>query len=155
MNINIPIEEQKINAIRWLNALLSGDYKQDQGRLGNSENGFCCWGVGCIVTNISFEPDTTWDKTLYEYIGFNTMLGTVHPKISNYGSLDSFNDDLKLSFKEIAAYLIKYSNSNFSPEISVHIDEYYENNEEVQELIKNLITKYAIDEVFEEEELCG
>ena len=152
MEINIPIEEQKINVIKWLDALLSGKYKQTINRLGSFERGYCCWGLGCDIINIPFDPEEGWNYLLYEYIGFNNKYGLIEPNVNSIDNkgLDYLNDYLKLNFKEIAAYLIEYSNYNFSPEISVHIDEYYKNKEEVKNLIKELKANYII----KEEEIC-
>jgi len=164
MKINIPIEEQKKNAITWLDGLLSGSYKQTSEILGTAEQGFCCWGLGCYLINVPYIPNEGWNDNLYEYIGFNSKVGDIYPAIlkndeysSDYeweeSNLAQLNDDFYMTFPEIAAYLIEYSNSNFSPEVSVHIDEYYKDNKNVKNILEDSFTKkYQVS--FEEVEIC-
>lgn len=45
---------------RWINALLSGDYKQGQGLLRDARNGHCCLGVLCDV--LKDEVGGTWEQ---------------------------------------------------------------------------------------------
>jgi hypothetical protein len=55
----------------WLEALRSGDYKQGAGKLREQDNGFCCLGVLCDITD-----NTKWKRSEFgEYL---------------YGSADSY-----------------------------------------------------------------
>lgn len=158
MKINIPIEEQKINVIKWLDGLLTGSYRQGFEALGSLKYGFCCWGLGCHLMGIPFLPDLDWDDTLYEYIGFNSQKGDINPPIIckdshiQNNNLAELNDNFKMSFPEIASYLIKYSNYNFLPEISIHIDQYYENNQLVKDILKIIFSQKYL--VLEEGVIC-
>lgn len=58
---------------KWLNALRSGDYKQEQGKL-RSDEGFCCLGVLCDLyiqeNELKWEEDIKliYDDELKEYV---------------------------------------------------------------------------------------
>lgn len=51
-------------AIAWLEALKSGKYKQGKGKLGNDEMGYCCWGLGCKLAKIDYDPTDGWNGRL-------------------------------------------------------------------------------------------
>lgn len=121
--------EQITNAIKWLEALKSGKYKQGISRLGDKEQGFCCWGLGCYIVGVEYDPYDTWEFTLGEKIGFLNHIGAIKPHyLSDTGrfySLAPMNDELKLSFDKIADYLIEHAKTNFIPEVAEAIQKHF------------------------------
>ena len=78
-------------ATLWINALLSGDYKQVKGKL-HSESGFCCLGVLCDL----FKKETNkgrWKMGEEEhaqfYIGEEIATGVLPEAVVDWAGLDS------------------------------------------------------------------
>lgn len=126
-------QEQIDNAIKWLEALLSGNYKQAPDQLGNEEEGFCCWGLGCFIVKKDYTSDQGWDNELYQYLGFNDRDGLISPRLIidksegyTYGDLAGANDSGNVSFEQIAKYLIENPN-NFLPHVAKAITKHFAN----------------------------
>lgn len=100
----LPIEFKE----KWVAALRSGEYKQ--GRMGlysESENSFCCLGIGCIISGL--EKNKLIGKP---YVSGRLAGGLVPTAIVGYGSQNSLvrtlaemNDLHNKSFSEIADYI--------------------------------------------------
>ena len=104
----------------WLEALRSGRYKQDRGKL-RTENGFCCLGVLCDVID-----SNSWDWFELPDGGKSYIHGndTSYVTSMKYGNcelyqieLSNMNDRGK-SFSEIADYIEKNVTSESSPDAS-------------------------------------
>jgi hypothetical protein len=102
----------------WVDALLSGNYKQTQKHLRDS-NGFCCLGVACDV----YDP-TKWVQytPYYAYmIDDFEKVASLPTEIRNYlkidldfqGELIEMNDS-GASFAEIAQVITKQFENNES-----------------------------------------
>lgn len=109
---------------KWLEALESGNYKQGKGYL-KDKDGYCCLGVLCEVMGLEASPGD--EKQTYFKFGDSVNAayvplaavplaglrssagglkwGIVPHGTWKYGSLTGLNDEAKLSFAEIAAYI--------------------------------------------------
>lgn len=117
--------KQKENTVKWIEALLSGKYKQTKSLLGDESQGFCCWGLGCFIVDKGYDPEDSWDDKLFEYLGFNNKEGHIVPHIKSKALLALLNDQLELSFEEIGKYLIKYAKNNFRPPVAKAIKKHF------------------------------
>lgn len=132
--MEISVKIQSDNAIKWLEALLSGEYLQGKGVLGNEEMGYCCWGVGCKILDLQFDEIEEWNDTLYLNIGFlsGEKLGGIDPVVDyegvTYDDLASLNDEACFSFEKIADYLIQNCKTNFIPGVAKAITKHFKNN---------------------------
>jgi len=120
-------KEQIENAIKWIEALLSGEYKRGKGALGNKTIGFCCWGLGCYVVGKTYDPIDIWDDGFYKWVGFNNMKGYIAPQFYGRDKLARVNDFTNAGFKRIGKYLIKHSATNFEPHVSEGIQKHFKN----------------------------
>lgn len=57
----------------WSDALLSGEYAQGRYRLFNEEeNGYCCWGVLCELSEIPFQREASFPSSpVYDWLGWD------------------------------------------------------------------------------------
>lgn len=120
--------EYKIkNAINWIEALLSGKYKQGRRILGDEKGGYCCWGVGCKVAKVDFDPLDIWNDDLYEAIGFiklGSSYGELYTELDNNTCLSEAND-IGVPFKDIANHLVLHADEQFEPEVAVAVKEHF------------------------------
>jgi len=94
---------------KWVEALESGDYKQDTGCL-RSSSGYCCLGVLCDLH--SKETGVEWDNGVYlnkmsdlpEQVRQWADLDYANPRIGEYSAF-YLNDTKRKSFREIAALI--------------------------------------------------
>jgi hypothetical protein len=114
----------KNKAMKLVNALRSGRYKQGRFRLANDKNEFCCLGVACDISNTSLkwekDLDGIWavggsthslpDAIIQEY-GFYSSVGELRNGRRqftvngiSYKSLSGANDH-GVSFEDIADYI--------------------------------------------------
>lgn len=126
----IQLQKKIGNAIKWLEALVSGQYKQGYRVLGNKEKGFCCWGLGCHIVGKKFSANSGWDNELMHKIGFKAN-GSLQEIVKtegghHYVDLWSLNDAAKWSFEQIGKYLIEHPN-NFEREVELAIREHFKN----------------------------
>jgi hypothetical protein len=76
---------------KWIAALRSGEFKQQQGKMGNLNEGFCCLGLYCYVNNIRNSDEYELD----EYNADNSSNNTQGEKNdSSDKSLAYYNDGL-------------------------------------------------------------
>lgn len=117
---------QSENAIKWLEALLS-DYKQNKdGKLGDLQQGFCCWGLGCHITRLKYEPEDTWDYAFAKKVGYLNEEGDLlGGPFFNMDTLAELNDGTNAGFKRIAKYLIKNADKSFKPKVAKAIQEHF------------------------------
>ena len=105
------IDQEKARNLRtWLEALRSGEYRQNiDGILGNHEGGFCCLGVACKVLDLEFDWNAQILPELPDYIGLYDEEGNVKDGSIIFGdtglvysSLIEANDSGNVDFDEIA-----------------------------------------------------
>ena len=127
MSLDISKRKQSTNAVKWINALLSGNYKQGKHKLGDEQMGFCCWGLGCHIVKMNYEPNSGWDNSFAEYVGFSESDGILGDNLYFYklNSLPAINDDTKAGFKRIGKMLIDTADKNFAPHVARAIKKYY------------------------------
>ena len=119
---------QTENAIKWIEALLSGKYKQGKDHLGNEEIGFCCWGLGCFITGKKYKHSNGWNSYFYKHIGFNDKNGEIIPSLYGYNNLAMVNDHTPAGFKRIGKYLIKHAKTNFNEIVAEGITKHFNGN---------------------------
>ena len=104
---------------KWLEALESGEYKQSQYILRDSNNEYCCLGVMCEIAGLPFDDGcyahSGWKDSqylpgdFYDKIGLRSSNGQFRDLARHYNtgfsSLTEMNDTLKATFKDIAAYI--------------------------------------------------
>ena len=113
------------NAINWIEALLSGEYPQGAGVLGNAEIGYCCWGLGCFIVGKKYEPKDGWDSELYKYIGFKDTDAQLISHLKGAFSLSLANDDAGVSFEDIARHLVVHADEQFEPEVAAALKDHF------------------------------
>jgi hypothetical protein len=106
------------NAKLWVAALRSGKYPQGRNCLSDGIN-LCCLGVACEVaiengTPVTKKPSPTGQYVFYDgsigilpdsvrdWLGLTTRSGQYLAKDGKYADLTVGNDDLRLTFSEIA-----------------------------------------------------
>lgn len=105
----------------WVEALVSGEYKQAKGLL-RRESGYCCLGVLCDIYEkqtkkkkwvkkriwgYHFGPlNTALPKFVVKWAGLSSCNPMVKDGRGSHGSLASFND-MGRSFNQIAKYIEK------------------------------------------------
>lgn len=97
-------EEIQANREKWLRALETTTEKQGRGRLGTSERGFCCLGLGCVALGLEYNSNQTSSGALRSAVGLRTIDG----KPSNNSGLVALiyvNDNLREDFPTIAKRL--------------------------------------------------
>jgi hypothetical protein len=113
----------KDKAMKLVNALRSGRYKQGHERLVNEKDEFCCLGVACDISNTSLEWEEDLDGTrtiggetaflpdaIRQEYGFHSNTGTPRDDRQliingeSYRSLSAANDR-GVSFKDLADYI--------------------------------------------------
>lgn len=103
----------------WVNALRSGRYPQEAGRLQNL--GYCCLGVACEVArqhNVEVKLDKEgriWGITLADQPAVMQWLSIRDPKgLTDSGTLISLNDQYNKPFDEIADFIEAKADELFS-----------------------------------------
>lgn len=89
----------KQHAMKWVNALRSGDYKQGKCFLHNfNKNTYCCLGVlDAIFPKMNLKGESRYILKNYSIIRLNTSIG-----VFGETSLAALNDNLDFTFDEIA-----------------------------------------------------
>jgi len=132
------VAEQTENAIKWLDALFSGIYRQGQSVLEDKSGAFCCWGVGCRLMGIEYRVGvTSWDNQFHKLIGFNDYHGQISPAyqarefgntrngLSKSANLADINDSGLGNFEQIATYLVVHAKTNFRRGVAKNIQSHY------------------------------
>jgi hypothetical protein len=95
---------------KWLEALESGEYKQQTDNVLRNLSGFCCLGVANEVCELG-ESDRGYLIHTYSYIGLRDEEGTFELPVEDRStyigrrSLTTMNDSGMFTFKEIAKYI--------------------------------------------------
>ncbi len=120
-------QEQSANATKWLEALLSGKYKQNTNARLKIGDTYCCWGVGCELMNIHIqEGESAWNNDLGDKIGWSSgQHPDISPKVEGVNYLWSLNDGLKWPFERIAKWLIEHAETNFIPDVAQAIKTHF------------------------------
>lgn len=119
MKLTEEQKQQSKQAVKWIKALLSGKYKQGKEILGNAETGFCCWGLGCYITNKPYNPQGAWDFAFAETVGFKSREGQLKGTLLyEKDNLATVNDETSAGFKRIGKFLVKHADENFAPYIA-------------------------------------
>ena len=127
----MTISYKATNAINWITALLSGDYKQGKHRLGSLEKGFCCWGLGCylILSENDWGKLDAWNTDLGEHFGFRDINGILKNPVNMVNKrlyyLSEVNDCGKFDFNFIGKHLIKHAIDEFEIGVGELIQEHF------------------------------
>ena len=119
MVAELTAEEKAKNVVKWANALWSEKYKQGAGRLGD-EDGYCCLGVGCMVTKTPFRSDQGCSIGFQKRAGLMDTIGTLQNRVS----LIQLNDERGYSFPKIADHIWKNKAELFVPEVAKALNQY-------------------------------
>jgi hypothetical protein len=142
----IQLERKIGNAIKWLEALVSGKYKQRTSLLGSKKEGFCCWGLACYVSGHRYIPTDGWSNDLYFKIGFKNngqLVSKVRLMPERVVTLWELNDTLRWTFDEIGRYLISHP-ENFEPDVAKAIIAHFKNyNYPITRSVKNAEKTYS------------
>ena len=122
-------EDKVANAIKWIDGLLVTTVKQGDGQLGNSEIGFCCLGYGCHVLDVDYQANEDYSNPFAVEVGLKKDNARFAPPESigdsAYYSLADLNDSGKLSFNQIAKFMINRDFSMFEDEVSDKLVKHY------------------------------
>jgi hypothetical protein len=117
----------------WIEALLSGEFKQTKEQLYCSqEDAYCCLGVACEISEDVNrdvdDPEKYWYESEYETTqlpyAFRWVIGlaseTGSPRSignlqTNFDSLVRLNDEEDYTFGDIANHLLKFPEVYFEP----------------------------------------
>ena len=104
----------------WIKALTSGKYKKEVGRLhSNEKNTYCCLGVLCDLhskrangrkwsnSSTYYNSKSFLPKVVQKWAGLDTNDCTIETE-DDFTSLVEANDDLRLTFPQIARLIKKY-----------------------------------------------
>jgi hypothetical protein len=95
-------------AKKWVAALRSGEYKQGQGNLRNSDNTFCCLGVLCDLAQkegILPEPEIREYAEYYKYEGAAYY---TPPKVQEWAGLATVNGNLRRESEDVSYPQIEF-----------------------------------------------
>lgn len=103
---------KKAHAMKWINALRSGDFKQGfAGKLKDDNGGYCCLGVLCeIFPEMNLAGDSLSELENGTEIGLSSIgelpsiNGHDYPSLAelNDGTISQYSLDGRYSFDEIA-----------------------------------------------------
>lgn len=111
------------NAIKWIDTLVENKYKQGKGQLGDDASGYCCLGVGCVVTNTEFLHHDMTSEEFTEKVGLCGTRG--EPNGKPLWSLTWYNDSKEYTFPQIADILIQHPDEYFIDKVARGIKEHY------------------------------
>lgn len=102
---------KKAHAIKWINALRSGKYKQgDAGSLRDNNDGYCCLGVlDEIFPKLNLSLGSTKILDNYNVIGLTDSSGKLCEYNGNIICLSSLNDG-----KSSACYVVCRTTERFT-----------------------------------------
>ena len=122
-------KEQVENAVKWIDGLpsLPQAPKGQRGELGNMEDGFCCLGAGCYLTDTPYDPTGLVSESFAERVGLSSNNGDLQ-SFSFYGwdTLGEVNDYTNAGFKRISHLLRNKPEWMFTPKVAKGIREHYE-----------------------------
>lgn len=112
-------------ALKWVEALRSGEYVQGEGELRSSNNSFCCLGVLCNlhaqkhkkIARLETDPqkylgqDTVLPNQVRDWAGLGSSNGLfeygLFKEDNDVNSLIELNDQECLDFNKIASFIEK------------------------------------------------
>ena len=118
---------QGASAILWIEKLLTAKadgIKQGQGKLGNSEDGFCCLGYGCEISKIDYSHKDGDSLAFRKKVGILNAEGRTANHNINF-MLVSLNDKKRWGFARIANRLKKYPHLYFTTKVAKSIKEHF------------------------------
>jgi hypothetical protein len=123
-------QEKANNAVKWIDELSTTDEKQGHGSLGDAETGYCCLGLGCKITGVSFESYGADSSEFSEKIGMRSDSGGFSPPIivdnGDYAySLIDLNDDCEEPFSDISKNILTRLDSLFYDNVAKLIKKHY------------------------------
>ena len=129
--MNYTTEQQVKNAIKWVEALRSGEYKQapfgNRAKLGNEEDGYCCLGVGCVVLELKHSPLDEHSSRLKDAVGLRYVEGNLlYSSYYRAASLGMINDMTHAGFKRIGTLLKTHPEWVFKMEVAKKLKEHYQ-----------------------------
>jgi hypothetical protein len=125
MNLENGMTTQSENAILWIEKLLTAEedgIKQGKKILGSQEEGFCCLGYGCFVTNTEYKPHMPLSDYFQGVVGLKDECGK--PSDGQYSCV-VMNDGKSFTFPQIAEQLRDNASSYFTPSVSRSIKEHF------------------------------
>lgn len=126
---NITTEQRIVNAIIWIEALKSGEYRKGIGALGIENEGewsYCCLGVGCKALNID-EIYTRGFSYKFAYeVGLTTEVGYFD---FSRNCLTSCNDDTYIDdtdFTNMVRVILDNIDELFIDSVAEGLKKYYD-----------------------------
>lgn len=124
-------QEVTKNAITWIDTLFKTDKPQAHKRMGDTQSGFCCLGLGCWRLGIAYYSDDISSRKFSRAVGLDNSLGapTIYhdESVGSIKSLVSLNDEAQYNFSQIARRLVNHPDWYFKPNIAEGIKKHYEN----------------------------
>lgn len=130
------VNEQVENAIKWIDGLKTTKVKQTTGNLGNSREGYCCLGYGCMKLKIDYESAEGDNEEFKNAIGLKKVDGhfksseQLNKKLDLWEdiniSLIDLNDDYNFSFRKISTVIKNHLDSLFIKDVANQLKIYYE-----------------------------
>ena len=123
-------KDKVANAIKWIDGLLVTRYRQTEGQLGDKETGFCCLGYGCHVLEVDYNADDDFSNSFAIEVGLKKESARFEPLevVGGYdycSTLADLNDSAKLSFNQIAKFMISRDFSMFEDKVAAKLVEHY------------------------------
>lgn len=121
-------EEQIKNAIKWIDEL--PNYKQapigKRSRLGDADNGYCCLGAGCVITDVKFDSENIHSNEFARKVGLNDSGGALGDNwYYNQKHLTDINDNTNAGFKRISNLMKTHPDWMFEKEVAEGIRKHY------------------------------
>lgn len=119
--------EQKVeNAITWIDGLAKTRVKQTHGRLGDSEDGYCCLGYGCMKLKVDCDSFDEFSGLMAYRVGLKTVEGMFDGDyIEEKESLADLNDSGGYSFNAISKIIKENTMKLFEREVAQKLDKHY------------------------------
>ena len=128
-------KQQFENAVKWIDALKSGEYRKTTCQLGKEDGAgnwsYCCLGVGCKVLGLHTSMLQAVSFELKDSVGLNYANG-------NFRTLQGFSDSLTLlndtefskdkGFENMVPYIIDNIDTLFRDEVAKLLKEHYKKN---------------------------
>lgn len=130
--MSYTIKQKADYAINWIDKLPGFEQDKTGGRLGSVETGFCCLGVGCVVTNTKFDSEDSNSKTFQKKIGLINDYGDLgynergRPnRHLGVWTLTEVNDNTTAGFDDIAGLMKDKPHWMFIPKVAKLIEQHY------------------------------
>lgn len=120
-------------AVAWIDGLSTTNEKQAKGRLGNSEVGYCCLGLGCEVLGVDYDMTRGFSTEFNDVVGLNSQYGRyilTNGERAREGTkgkeeLIFLNDHRNFTFKQIAERLKTHPRRYFHEAVGKLIAKHY------------------------------